>query len=133
MDAFLSVYADAPSLNQIVVFEDIDVLFGSRCEHDDHYKENFNLLLQYLDGYLTKRGCLNIATTNYIDQLDPALIRSGRFDLKLEMNGLNRETAERMCNAHSVDVSILYGVEEPINPADLQVKLMENIKKEENY
>lgn len=133
MDAFLSVYTDAPSLNQIVVFEDIDVLFGSRCEHDDHYKENFNLLLQYLDGYLTKRGCLNIATTNYIDQLDSALIRSGRFDLKLEMNGLNRETAERMCKAHSVDASILDGVEEPINPADLQVKLMENIKEEENY
>lgn len=47
--------------------------------------QTLNALLSELDGFDRKSGVLVIATTNCIDRLDPALIRSGRFDRKLKI------------------------------------------------
>lgn len=116
----------------IVVFEDIDVLFGTRNVDDKKYKENFNLLLQYLDGNMTLPNAINIATTNYIDQLDPALIREGRFDLKLEISGFTRNEAEKMCTRYGLEPSFLDSLEmeEPFNPAKLQANIIAKLASE---
>lgn len=116
----------------IVVFEDIDILFSTRNVNEKGYKENFNLLLQYLDGNSTVPNAINIATTNYIDQLDPALIREGRFDLKIEIPGLKRHEAEKMCKRYGVDSSVLdaWGMKEPFNPAKLQANIIAKLASE---
>jgi ATP-dependent 26S proteasome regulatory subunit len=42
-----------------------------------------NLFLQYLDGFLQKDDILFLAATNRIEDIDPALLRAGRFDYKI--------------------------------------------------
>ena len=48
-------------------------------------KLNIGTLLTELDGMVEMRGRIIIATTNYIDRIDSALMREGRFDLKIEL------------------------------------------------
>lgn len=49
-------------------------------------------LLNAIDGVASGDGRVLIATTNNIDALDPALIRSGRFDVRLEIGYLSDST-----------------------------------------
>jgi hypothetical protein len=48
-------------------------------------------LLTVLDGMVEVRGRCIIATTNYIDRIDKALIREGRFDYKINLGAFNNE------------------------------------------
>lgn len=48
-------------------------------------------MLTTLDGMIEHRGRVIIAATNYIDRIDPALMRGGRFDYKLHMGEFNTE------------------------------------------
>ena len=65
----------------IVVFEDIDCLFQDRKPNDSAKNYvTFSALLNCLDGLVCKDGMIVIATTNHLNALDPALIRSGRVD-----------------------------------------------------
>ena len=48
-------------------------------------------ILTILDGPQEMRGRVMIATTNMIDKIDPALLREGRFDLKIKLENLNCE------------------------------------------
>ncbi len=43
-------------------------------------------MLMILDGVDEYRDRMIIATTNHIDLIDPALLREGRFDMKIELN-----------------------------------------------
>ena len=83
----------------IVVFEDIDTYHVSHNRlnsSDDKNKDKSNSekiimadILEILDGYCFLLDCIIIMTTNHIDKLDSALIRSGRMDHKIEF--LNAE------------------------------------------
>ncbi|KAF1972043.1 putative mitochondrial chaperone bcs1 [Bimuria novae-zelandiae CBS 107.79] len=48
-------------------------------------KVSLSTLLNVLDGLASSEGRLLIMTTNHIERLDPALIRPGRVDIKLEL------------------------------------------------
>lgn len=50
-------------------------------------------VLNSLDGLFSTHGRILIATTNHIENLDPALIRPGRIDLKVEIGYVNNEIA----------------------------------------
>lgn len=120
---------------KIFVFEDIDVVAENRdtkaITSDDKIKvsKNFNILLQILDGYLSRPNVIKIATTNHIDKIDPAIIRFGRFDLKIKMDDFNRPMAEKMCKNFNVSNEILDMVSFPINPAELQCIILDNYQK----
>ncbi|KAJ7893204.1 P-loop containing nucleoside triphosphate hydrolase protein [Mycena leptocephala] len=99
--------SDTPS-RSILLLEDIDCAFPSREEPDededeeprrDHdgniIKPTHNMvpaksavtlsgLLNVLDSVSSEEGRLTFATTNHIENLDPALIRAGRMDLKIK-------------------------------------------------
>lgn len=73
----------------IILLEDVDAAFLSR----DLSKENpgmyqgmgrltFSGLLNALDGVASAEARIIFMTTNYIERLDPALIRPGRVDMK---------------------------------------------------
>jgi len=79
--------ADAPE-NSIILLEDVDAAFVSR-EDVKHLEEaykglnrlTFSGLLNAIDGVTSSEGRIMFMTTNYIERLDPALVRPGRVDI----------------------------------------------------
>jgi len=71
--------------NAILLIEDIDKAFNKR-EAREGVKVTFSALLNVLDGAFSKHGSILIITTNHIEQLDPALLRPGRTDLKIPID-----------------------------------------------
>jgi mitochondrial chaperone BCS1 len=89
--------------NSVLLFEDIDCMKGgqSRIESDSGSVETSGAtlrtkevapnqngvtlsgLLNVLDGFAATTGVLFVMTTNYVEKLDPALLRPGRIDYKL--------------------------------------------------
>ena len=122
--------------------DDIDCICESR--EDNKSQENttaLSSLLEFLDNpdsfyFKAKDGLyypisIVVASTNYIDKLDPAVKRYGRFDLKVEMNAFNREEAEEMCKLYDLTLSDVYNKpikkDFSITPAYLQALCLENI------
>ena len=56
----------------------------------------FSGLLNAIDGVMSQEGHLLFMTTNHIDRLDPALMRPGRIDARIETGPVNVEMAERI-------------------------------------
>ena len=92
----------------IVLFEDIDTLFLNRDEvrDDKDYNSMINKLLQFLDSNSSPDDVIFIATTNHLDRLDEALIREGRFDLKLEVDEITREDVTRFIETFDLPGSL---------------------------
>lgn len=44
-----------------------------------------NCLLRYMDGFEKNEGIIFGAATNYLDKVDPAFLRSGRLDYRIEI------------------------------------------------
>lgn len=89
--------------------------------------ENQQLVFQLLDGIYSTDDTIYIATTNHIEQLDEALIRSGRFDIREELEYFNEEDAISFVKYFGYDGSILdsFNIKEyPIQPAKLQAMLI---------
>lgn len=83
----------------IIVMEDIDAMCKVVHKRDNRNREltvseicsseKNELTLEYflniLQGSLTRNDTIFITTTNHIEVLDPAFVRDGRFDVKVEM------------------------------------------------
>ena len=91
----------------IILLEDIDTLFLNREENNSteskNYNDIINKLLQFLDSNTSPNNVIFIATTNHLDRLDSALLRDGRFDLKVEVKGLKEEDIHSMVESFGVD------------------------------
>lgn len=84
-------------VNAIVLIEDIDCAFAERtATSEKHNKLTFSGLLNAIDGVAAGEGRILFATTNHIERLDPALIRPGRIDRKLEIGLADRDQTRRM-------------------------------------
>lgn len=85
---FVTRRAEYSNRNHVIIrlFEEIDVI-------QENSSDDLDLILQYLDGSLTKSGVINIMTTNYPNKLDPRLLRDGRVDYHLEMDRLTYDEA----------------------------------------
>eukprot|EP00488_Nonionellina_sp_1-RS-2012_P001609 TRINITY_DN2620_c0_g1_i1.p1 TRINITY_DN2620_c0_g1~~TRINITY_DN2620_c0_g1_i1.p1 ORF type:complete len:160 (-),score=45.83 TRINITY_DN2620_c0_g1_i1:30-509(-) len=82
--AFKTCISSAPG-NSLIVLEDIDALFNAdRSKKDTSVPLTFSGLLNGLDGVGNPDGQIFVMTTNYVDRLDSALVRSGRVDLHIE-------------------------------------------------
>ncbi|KAG8920062.1 hypothetical protein FRC02_001183 [Tulasnella sp. 418] len=94
----------------ILLLEDIDCAFPSR-DADDAYSDQqssfcgplstktgvtLSGLLNVIDSVSSQEGRIVFATTNHIDRLDPALMRPGRIDLRIEYKLTNREQITRL-------------------------------------
>lgn len=65
----------------IIFIDEIDSLGGKRAAADSSSdRQSVNQLLNEMDGFSSSDGILVIAATNRLEDLDPALIRPGRFD-----------------------------------------------------
>eukprot|EP00744_Colponema_vietnamica_P037728 GILI01069207.1.p1 GENE.GILI01069207.1~~GILI01069207.1.p1 ORF type:complete len:165 (-),score=18.35 GILI01069207.1:107-601(-) len=65
--------------------EDIDRAFSNDS------RVTMSGLLNALDGVAAQEGRLVFMTTNHVERLDPALIRPGRADIKLEIGYLTTQ------------------------------------------
>lgn len=140
----------------IVLIEDFDMFFKNRNEDEDEEEElnddfettnnsnssvgakrsknrkktpqtNQNSIFQLLDGAYSTDDTIYIATTNYRNKLDPALIRYGRFDIQEELGYFNEDKAVQFVEMFGYDRSILSSmpIEYPVQPAYLQSMIME--------
>ncbi|OQR73902.1 mitochondrial chaperone BCS1-like [Tropilaelaps mercedesae] len=73
----------------LVLLEDVDACFVSResksenpAAYDGLNRVTLSGLLNMLDGVASSEARILFMTTNYIERLDPALIRPGRVDVK---------------------------------------------------
>jgi hypothetical protein len=83
----------------VLVIEDIDANAVSH-ERDHNVAKDGALslsgLLNSLDGFETPEGMVTILTTNHIERLDAALIRSGRMDRTFDLGHIAARELERL-------------------------------------
>jgi len=83
--------------NAIIVLEDVDALFGKGREKKIQQSPlTFSGLLNALDGVGNHDGVVFVLTTNFKDQLDDALIRDGRVDMRVHFDYCKPEQMQRL-------------------------------------
>ena len=63
-----------------------------------------------MDGIEDLKGVVVLAATNRIDLIDPALLRSGRFDLMFELPAPDEKTREQIFEIHTGNKKLEEGV-----------------------
>eukprot|EP01101_Sappina_pedata_P008820 TRINITY_DN4979_c0_g1_i1.p1 TRINITY_DN4979_c0_g1~~TRINITY_DN4979_c0_g1_i1.p1 ORF type:complete len:436 (+),score=203.22 TRINITY_DN4979_c0_g1_i1:25-1308(+) len=101
-DAFALAKEKAPT---IIFIDELDAIgtkrFDSEVSGDREVQRTMLELLNQLDGFSSSDKIKVIAATNRIDILDPALLRSGRIDRKIEFPLPNEESRARIIQIHS--------------------------------
>ncbi len=116
----------------IVFIDEIDAVGRKRGAglgggHDER-EQTLNQLLVEMDGFGVNEGIIIVAATNRPDILDPALLRPGRFDRKIEVGLPDIKGREAIINVHSkgkpldddVNVKVLARRTPGFTPADLE-------------
>lgn len=92
----------APS---IVFIDEIDAIgtkrYDSNSSGEREIQRTMLELLNQLDGFDTRGDVKVIMATNRIDSLDPALIRPGRIDRKIEFPAPDQKTRRRIFQIHT--------------------------------
>ncbi|XP_050542100.1 mitochondrial chaperone BCS1-like [Daktulosphaira vitifoliae] len=85
-EQLLHLMASVPS-QSLVLLEDVDSMFSDKegTTVIEGNKVTLSGLLNAFDGIVSSEGRILFMTTNYIERLDPALIRPGRVDYKLHI------------------------------------------------
>ena len=68
-------------------------------------------LLNQLDGFDSRADVKVIMATNKIESLDPALIRPGRIDRKIEFPNPNEEARVDILKIHSRKMNLMRGID----------------------
>ncbi|KAJ3303587.1 26S proteasome regulatory subunit 6A A [Kappamyces sp. JEL0829] len=106
-DAFALAKEKAPA---IIFIDEIDAIgtkrFDSEKSGDREVQRTMLELLNQLDGFASDDRIKVIAATNRIDILDPALLRSGRLDRKIEFPHPNEEARARIMQIHSRKMTV---------------------------
>lgn len=113
-----SLFASIPA-NSFLLLEDVDALFHQKRDVEEEEEEEedqkevkrikkirksddfrskptLSEVLNAVDGFLARSGVCIFMTTNHPEKLDPALLRSGRIDITVTFEGVQREQAVNM-------------------------------------
>ena len=95
----------------IVLMEDIDTLYVNRENQTEEqaklFNESLNKMLQFLDSNSSPNNVIFVATTNYKERLDKALLRDGRFDIQVEVKGLEYKDVHNIVESFNVDTALV--------------------------
>lgn len=70
---------------QIVLLDELDSICGKRSSmHTDWKRDDVNTVLKLINN-ASEKGIILLGATNFLDMLDPAVLRTGRFDKKIEI------------------------------------------------
>lgn len=135
------------SRQYIILLEDIDTLFLNRdsTETDKAERIVVNKLLQFLDSNTSPTNVIFIATTNHLDRLDEALLREGRFDLKVNCQPvkdkeaiefgksftLTEEQAKDLVSSIHKELAEKNQASEFINQSLLQARILAKVQKKD--
>lgn len=100
--AVRNLFKEARKLKPCVIFiDEIDALGASRTSGgNDERTQTLNALLSEMDGFGDNTGLVVVAATNRIEELDPALVRPGRFDRKVLINYPSRNDRYEILKVH---------------------------------
>jgi len=106
-DAFALAKEKSPA---IIFIDELDAIgtkrFDSEKAGDREVQRTMLELLNQLDGFSSTADIKVIAATNRVDILDPALLRSGRLDRKIEFTHPNEEARARIMQIHSRKMNV---------------------------
>ena len=86
---------DLPAATLLLI-EDVDCVFKERRSTEPETGVTFSGLLNALDGVSSREGRALFLTTNHPQRLDPALVRPGRVDRKIELGPATPDQARRL-------------------------------------
>lgn len=103
-DLFAKAKKNAPA---IIFIDEIDAVGRKRGSgmgggHDER-EQTLNQILVEMDGFETGSNVIVIAATNRQDVLDPALLRPGRFDRRVQISLPERKDRESILKVHFKD------------------------------
>lgn len=120
----------------IVFIDEVDSIGGARgglkgSSEDD---KTLTALLNELDGFSAKKGVITIAATNRLQDLDPALVRPGRFDRHVAVPLPNKEERLQILELYkggkklspSIDIGKLAAKTIGFSPSELENLLNES-------
>lgn len=105
-DAFELAKEKAPT---IIFIDELDAVGAKRTSGENETREVHRTMLELLnqlDGFSQNDDIKVIAATNRPDILDPALLRSGRLDRKIELPLPNEESRARIMQIHSRKMNV---------------------------
>lgn len=111
----------------LLILEDFDATRADTDRHAESKSVALATMLNILDGLLTPEGLVTIATTNHPEKLDPALVRSGRFDLRMDLKALEWDqflAMGRLIRGTDRDLLVFKNVYRPLSGAILRERLM---------
>ena len=124
-----AIMEKARTLNEAVIFiDEFEELAGRRDDADRLDKSITNEFLKQVP-LLKGQGnnILLVCATNYIRQLDDALLRPGRFDCIIPVGGLNEDERASILNyylakvnAGDVDLNLIIKMTSRFTPADME-------------
>lgn len=110
-DCFALAKEKAPA---IIFIDELDAVgtkrFDSEKSGDREVQRTMLELLNQLDGFASDDRIKVLAATNRVDVLDPALLRSGRLDRKIEFPLPNEEARAQILKIHSRKMTVDAGV-----------------------
>lgn len=107
-----------------LLLEDVNSLFVKR---EAKSSIDFSTILNCLDGITTKRGLVVFMTTNHLDELDEALVRPGRIDVKINFQLPYLEQFKEALNVLAADYA--HEHEEFINKMYGKIKNIPELQK----
>lgn len=111
-ELFVMAREHAPS---IIFMDEIDSIGSSRVEGssggDSEVQRTMLELLNQLDGFEPTKNIKVIMATNRLDILDPALLRPGRIDRKIEFPPPTVEARADILRIHSRSMNLTRGID----------------------
>jgi chaperone BCS1 len=95
-DESLRTMVDDLPIATILLIEDVDCVFKNSRSTTADTGVTLSGLLNALDGVSSREGRVLFLTTNHPERLDPALVRPGRVDRKVELGYATRDQARRL-------------------------------------
>ncbi|WP_165233994.1 AAA family ATPase [Aquisphaera insulae] len=95
-DDALRTLVDALPPATLLLIEDVDCVFKTERTTGEQTGVTLSGLLNALDGVSSREGRVLFLTTNHPERLDPALVRPGRVDRKVELPNATPDQARRL-------------------------------------
>jgi transitional endoplasmic reticulum ATPase len=125
----------------IIFFDELEAIAGKRGSGEANVTERvISQMLTEMDGIEELRGVVILAATNRPELLDPALLRAGRFEVRLDLPVPDKSTRRSIFSVHTeskplgpdVDLDVLADETEGFVGADIEAVCrqasMESIK-----
>lgn len=110
-ELFVMAREHAPS---IIFMDEIDSIGGKRTNSgggDSEVQRTMLELINQLDGFEATNNIKILMATNRIDILDPALLRPGRIDRKIEFPNPNEASRLEILRIHSRKMNLTRGID----------------------